>query len=95
MYYISSAAGVGVAIAMQKAFNHESASNTDFNQFLKKDHSRLMMRLLAITLIQSQRGTATMKSSLRNWAEWLFKCRYDLDYPAREKPLPTNMSRSP
>jgi hypothetical protein len=51
MYYISSAAGVGVgvAVAMQKAFNHESASNTDFNQFSKKDHSRLTMRLLAIT----------------------------------------------
>jgi hypothetical protein len=54
MYYISSA-DVGVAVAMHKAFNHESASNTNFNRISKKNYSRLTMRLLAITLIQSQK----------------------------------------
>jgi hypothetical protein len=37
LYHISSAAGVGgVVIAIQKAFNHGSASNTNFNRFFKR-----------------------------------------------------------
>jgi hypothetical protein len=94
MYHISTSAGVAVAVAMTKTFNLERASNSNFGPFLKTDHSRLMMRPLAIILIQDKQERRGSCETIELKSSGFANIDTIQEYLVKEKPMPTNASNT-